>query len=274
MPFTLSHAIAVFPIKRLLGKHVALSALIIGSMTPDFAKITPQFDGILIPSDNLLGIYFFCVPVGLTVYFLYHLFMAPVIVSLLPKKLQQHLSNDLFLGRVPDIRGYVLILSIILGAATHNAWDFLTHNYGLAQHVNWMNIPLANIVGQDIMPYQSLQHLSSLIGLGVLIFFSWRWYQQKNHSSTTLSTTEKSNSWRATQKLKIFAILLISIISISAGLKGIVVSYIDTDVASLTSQLHTIIRSGIIWAAGGFISSTVIVGAIYQVTIFQVQSRY
>ena len=47
MPFTISHTVAVIPLYKYLGKFGALSALIIGSMIPDFEYIIPNFDNFM-----------------------------------------------------------------------------------------------------------------------------------------------------------------------------------------------------------------------------------
>ena len=105
MPFTVSHIVAALPLNNRLGKfnkYTALSPLIIGSMTPDIAYLTPFLVHQRMDSHSLIGIYLFCIPMGLTIYFLYHLLMAPVVVSLFPSSIQRHLNPDLFIGKLPS----------------------------------------------------------------------------------------------------------------------------------------------------------------------------
>ena len=85
MPFTLSHTVAVIPLAKYSSKYGSISPLIIGSMVPDVAYLTPILVDQRVDSHSLLGIYLFCIPMGLTLYFLYHILMAPVLVSILPK---------------------------------------------------------------------------------------------------------------------------------------------------------------------------------------------
>ncbi|HIO97312.1 MAG TPA: DUF4184 family protein, partial [Leucothrix sp.] len=141
MPFTVAHTVAVIPLVKYLGKFGALSALIIGSMTPDFSYLVPYLTHQRFESHSLLGVYLFAIPMGLTIYFLYHLLMAPVIVSILPNSVQKHLHPDLFIGRLPDIPAYTLIFSLVLGALTHISWDFFTHLYGAPQYFPSMAVP-------------------------------------------------------------------------------------------------------------------------------------
>jgi len=68
MPFTPTHVLAILPI-RLGCKQLSLVALVIGSMIPDFAlfyAIVP-YDS----SHSLEGLFGYCLPIGLWVYYLY-----------------------------------------------------------------------------------------------------------------------------------------------------------------------------------------------------------
>ena len=106
MPFTVSHIVAAIPFNNSrLGKYTALSPLIIGSMTPDVTYLIPHLLHQRLDSHSLLGIYLFCIPMGLTIYYLYHLLMAPVLVSFLPKTIQRHLNPDLLILEVVDENG-------------------------------------------------------------------------------------------------------------------------------------------------------------------------
>lgn len=265
MPFTISHTVAVIPLYKYLGKFGALSALIIGSMTPDFAYLTPYLVDQRMDSHSLLGVYLYAIPMGLTVYFLYHLLMAPVIVSLLPKVFQQHLHSDLFLGRLPNIPSYTLIFSLIVGALTHIIWDFFTHQSGIPQFIHWMDIPLTSVDGYDIMPYRVLQHFSSLFGLTLLIFWIWKWIANKN----TLPQKNKiaRNHWQAPKKLKIFTLIVLivfpSVIGIINGFRHLP----DSGLMYGIYDAQVFIRFAIVGAAAAFIISCASLGLLYQLYI-------
>ncbi len=63
MPFTLAHPAAAAPLRRF---GLVLSALVVGSMAPDFPYFLPG-----LPQDKfghtLAGVFWFCVPAGLAV---------------------------------------------------------------------------------------------------------------------------------------------------------------------------------------------------------------
>ena len=273
MPFTISHTVVAIPLYKLLGQYGALSALIIGSMTPDlayisniFLKIFWYFTDIWVDEHSIQGVFVNSIPMGLTVFFLFHLFMAPVFVSLFPKKLKQYIPAYLFIGKTPNIPFHIITLSLIIGALTHIFWDFFTHQYGIPQYINWMNQPLTSIDGYDIMPYRLLQHFSTLFGLSLLLFLIWRWYQYKNKQTPAQSTY---NYWDTPKKLKILSALFILTVSTIAGIKGGLSHLPETDVMYGIYRIQVFVRFGIVWAAGGFIASSILMGVIYKAFIYR-----
>ena len=261
MPFTVAHTVAVIPLLKYLGKFGALSALIIGSMTPDFSYFTPYLVHQRFESHSLLGVYLFAIPMGLTIYFLYHLLMAPVIVSIFPKAIQRHLHPDLFIGRLPDIPAYALIFSLVLGALTHITWDFFTHLYGAPQYISAMKVPLANVDGYDIMPYRVLQHGSTLFGMTLLTFWIWSWYAKKKNKSDMKTYSER---WQAPSYLrKLSVIVLITVPLFIAILSGMV-DLPETDVLNGMYSKQKFLSNAIVGWGKGFIISTALLGLLYQ----------
>ena len=261
MPFTVAHTVAVIPLFKYLGKFGALSALIIGSMTPDFAYFIPYLVHQRFESHSLLGVYLFAIPMGLTVYFLYHLLMAPVMVSLLPKSIQRYLHPDLFIGRLPDIPSYALIFSLVLGALTHISWDFFTHYYGAPQYISALNVPLVTIDGYDIMPYRVLQHGSSLFGMTLLTFWIWAWYAKKKNQP---GRQTYQASWQAPGYLrKLSVLVLITVPLIIAILSGMV-DLPDTDVLNGLYRKQKFLSNAIVGWGKSFIITTALLGLLYQ----------
>jgi hypothetical protein len=71
MPFTFSHPAAILPLRWLPNKYYSLTGLIIGSMTPDFEFLIRMNVG-SIYSHTLAGIFYFDIPVGIAICFLFH----------------------------------------------------------------------------------------------------------------------------------------------------------------------------------------------------------
>lgn len=273
MPFTVSHVVAVIPLYKILGKYTALSALIIGSMTPDFAYLTPFLVDQRMDSHSLIGIYLFGIPMGLTVYFIYHYLMAPVIVSTLPKSLQQFLHKDLFEGKIPNISSFTLIFSLLLGSLAHIFWDFFTHRSGLPQFISWMDTPLTSIDNYDIMPYRLLQHFSSLLGLSLLLFLIWKWYARKKLSITIIEASSEGH-WQAPDKFKRIARYTLLIIPAVIGIMNGFTNLPETDVLYGLYGAQIFIRYAILGSAAAFILSCAVLGLFYQASIYRNTKRF
>src|SRR5262244_1922382 len=99
MPFTLAHTAAVLPLARLLGKRVVFSALVIGSMTPDVAYVVPGLTRG--PSHSLPGLFWFCLPVGLASYLLFHLLLKRPLAAALPRSLREAMAP--LIARTPGL---------------------------------------------------------------------------------------------------------------------------------------------------------------------------
>ena len=71
MPFTFSHPAAVLPLLRPLGRFGSLSALVIGSMAPDFSFIVPM--GLSRAQTHApAALLTYCLPAGLLAYLVFH----------------------------------------------------------------------------------------------------------------------------------------------------------------------------------------------------------
>ena len=266
MPFTLSHTVAVIPLYKYLGKFGALSALVIGSMTPDAAYLVPFLIDQRMNSHSIIGVYLFCIPVGLTIYFLYHLLMAPVIVSILPKFIQKHLDADLFMGRLPNIPSYALLFSIVLGALTHVFWDFFTHNYGIPNYIPWMGTSLTSVDGYNIMPYRILQHFSTLLGLSLLIFWFWKWQYKKNNKVKE-DTPKTQVFWQPSANFKRNIIIFLLIASLLAGSFYGFIMMPETTVMYGIYSIQVFVRYAIVGSVAIFLINTLLLGCYYQYKI-------
>ncbi len=83
MPFTISHADAVLPFARFLGRWRVLSALVIGSMAPDFGFFLPwqlpRFE-----THSAAALLTFSLPAGLIVYWIFQRLIKTPLRQVLP----------------------------------------------------------------------------------------------------------------------------------------------------------------------------------------------
>jgi len=173
MPFTVSHAAAVFVFRRC---RLIWSAFIVGSMAPDFPYIVASTEYRQI-GHHFPGVLLFTVPTALFALWFFHAVIKRPIAGLLPAsmqaKLQPQLGNFAFAGAA---RFAAILFSIALGIATHVLWDSFTHPFTwIWWHVpwlqQWVKVPLFGITPM----FEILQYLSSFFGLLVLVIWCWHW---------------------------------------------------------------------------------------------------
>ena len=171
MPFTLAHPAAILPFRRWCRIPGALSALVIGSMSPDFV----YFLALDIDSDfshSLEGLFLFCLPASFVVFALFHLVFKRPLTALLPARMRGALQLPENVDKGGPFRqGALLLAYIFLGACTHVVWDDFTHADGFAVR----SLPLLRTVvdmggGWTLPGYRVLQYGSSVLGL----LFLWR----------------------------------------------------------------------------------------------------
>jgi hypothetical protein len=208
MPFTLSHPAAAVPLAR--GRMV-LSALVIGSMMPDLPYFIPLFANDRF-AHTLAGLFYFCVPMGLAMFWIFHRFLKLPLLSLLPVSHQARLASVATRFRFgPSDRFGFIVLSLLAGALTHVSWDLLTHSNGWGvQHLAF----LRTLFWGSFRMYLLLQYGSTVLGLALLAFWYWRWFAQAPVSPMQgimqLSVTTKLLCWAG---VSLGPLLIVSIYS-------------------------------------------------------------
>lgn len=171
MPFTFSHPAIILPLNYLSKKWFSMTGLIIGSLIPDFEyfirmKIESNY------SHTFWGIFYFDLPLGILLTFIFHNIVKTELFKNLPKKLHQRCTtyekmnwNKYFLENWK-----IVILSIIIGTISHIFWDSFTHENGF--FVKYFS-ELSNtfeIFGKQIIYLKIAQHSSTLIGAIVIAY--------------------------------------------------------------------------------------------------------
>ncbi len=224
MPALCAHPIAAIPLKRF---GLVLSALIIGSIAPDFLYFLP-----LVSSEQfghtLLGLFLFCVPAGMIALWIFHYILKYPLFSLLPDSHQQKICCILDHFRFGSGKHLLLIIfSLFLGACTHILWDSCTHYYGwTVQHVPLLSLPLLQTSQGTLKLYKVLQHGSTLVGTFVLLYWYAKWLQ-------TAPTGSIPSACRLSKTLKL---AIIGVIGVLASLIGIISGYVK--VSSIT-DIHS-----------------------------------
>jgi hypothetical protein len=171
MPFTFSHPAIVLPVYKIFKRWVSLTGLIVGSIIPDFEYFI-RMKGKSIYSHTLPGLFWYDLPLGLLVCFLFHNVVRNPLFSHLPQGLNSRLSNfkRFSWNRFFRNKWATVLICILAGAFSHLLWDHFTHERGYV-------LQLKNFLDQDVteitLPvpkYSTIQMLSSVIGLAVVIY--------------------------------------------------------------------------------------------------------
>ena len=165
MPFTVSHAAAVLPLHRYT--KLPLTALMVGSMAPDFGYIF-SYEASRQLTHSFAGLFVFCLPVGLFVWLFYVAILEKATITLLSDRWHTRFAHTDAV--TPSLIARAAI-AIVLGAVTHLLWDAFTHRGTFV--TNAIPALLARTPGFDWLPIYHLLHgLSSVLGLVILVFWA------------------------------------------------------------------------------------------------------
>jgi hypothetical protein len=179
MPFTPTHTLAALPIAWLWSRHGTFSALVIGTMVPDWPLYVP-IGPVYQLTHSLRGLFTACLPIGFALAILYHLGLKQALFQLLPAGLRARLSPYV---DVPSILRPATLLAIaaavLIGAASHIVWDAFTH-YGAwgVRLVPMLSDTLFRAGNLDIPIYMALQHGCTLVGFPVFLLAVYVWYRR------------------------------------------------------------------------------------------------
>lgn len=177
MPFTLCHPALVVPLHRCARRWTSMSALVIGSMAPDFVYFLPVAVGGMF-SHSVPGLFVYCLPAGVLVYAVYHALLRAAFMEWAPQAIAARMPADLEWPPKDRAALWTVLASLLIGAASHLAWDAFTHAHtAVVQHIGVLRAPVA--LGGHVVPlFKILQHLSSLLGFLVLAAYAAGWYRR------------------------------------------------------------------------------------------------
>ena len=126
------------------------------------------------------GLVLFCIPAGLAVLYAFHRIFKRPLVLLMPRPVRVKLWPHCGPYRLLPPRRVAWISTLIfLGAVTHVVWDGFTHEEGWApRDYPQLKAVLITVAGHEVHCFGLLQYGSSLLGLGLLAWWSWQWYRR------------------------------------------------------------------------------------------------
>ena len=177
MPFTVSHAAAVLPLHRWTRHRLPLTALMIGSMAPDFGYFFSHSASRAL-THSFVGLFAFSLPVGLIVWLFYVTVLEKATITLLSDRWHTRFAHT-------DAVTWSLIvrasLALLLGAVTHLMWDDFTHRFTWStDHFPFLMGPTPGFSWLPIFHF--LHGLSSVVGLVILWIWAHRLHRQPARS--------------------------------------------------------------------------------------------
>lgn len=179
MPFTLAHAAAALPLRRL---KLVTSALVIGTLAPDFEYFIRISDSRR-DFHHFPGLILFTAPLALIVLWLFHRLLKEPLVALAPEGLQLKLAPYMKRFAFGGVGRFAAILgSLAIGIATHLLWDSFTHpDTWTFRHIAWLRQGMViSLFGSRHFLYRCsvLQYASSILGCVALVVWFAVWYRR------------------------------------------------------------------------------------------------
>jgi hypothetical protein len=165
MPYTLSHVAAMVPCSRLLARLRVLSAVVIGSMVPDFGYLLPK-DPPRLETHSAVALLTFCLPMGMLSFWVFQRLMKTPLLSVLPDQAYMRWQPYAAPASLRSLRQWVLAAGgVLLGAGVHLVWDAFTHEESRGTRMFPELADPMFVHGHVVTGAHLLQELSSLFGV-------------------------------------------------------------------------------------------------------------
>lgn len=167
MPFTAAHPAIVIP--TLKSKWTSASAIIIGSICPDFEYfLRTEIKSTI--SHTIEGLLLFNLPVGLLIWLLFHLIVKKPLLYSFPGYFRVRLT-ELFHYKIVESRNlYIVPICLVIGSASHIIWDSFTHYNGYFVGLFGLNFPIS-FGNVEIAFYRIIQHGSTFVGIAIICLY-------------------------------------------------------------------------------------------------------
>lgn len=173
MPFTFAHPAIILPLTKVNSKYISTTALIIGSITPDFECFI-RMKAKSVYSHTLPDIFCFDIPLAVIVFFMWSIFIRRNVICNLPYAWQRKFKNESFNTLEYFTKHWpAVILSLLTGISSHLLWDSFTHSNGYFVANSSILQTVYHFTYWNISLYEIIRNISSLAGVLVLIYALW-----------------------------------------------------------------------------------------------------
>ena len=195
MPFTFAHPAIVIPCKKKAPNYLDLSALVIGSMAPDFEyflRFMPK--GTI--GHTLIGSICFDIPLVIILYLLWeYIIKRPFILSM-PHPIDKKLSFLINEKKSFTLKKVIIfIYSSLIGIYSHILWDGFTHKTGYFVMKLSLLSNKISILNYKVPVYKFLQHGSTVIGSIYIIVYLYSLMKYTDCNMKFFNKEDKVNYW-------------------------------------------------------------------------------
>ena len=229
MPFTFAHPAILIPIGY--KRRLSATALIIGSMVPDFEFFLKMRTGENI-GHHWYGILLFDVPLSIICCYVFHLILRDMLIDQSPQWLYERFNKmkEFDWHTYAKKNPATVLLSIMLGIISHLFLDAFTHEDGL--FVEKIAFLQREVMFQDFKTgmYMLLQIFGSVIGLYLIFIFI------KNLPVSKLPSPAKDHYF-----LRAFGVLATAILLLRVVLLPQFLSFWDIFMAFMGSGIYSLL---------------------------------
>jgi Domain of unknown function (DUF4184) len=196
MPLTPSHAAAAPLLQRIvrpLGITLPMSALVVGTMAPDFEYLIR-----LSPGGGewhtRVGLLVYCLPAGFATWLIFRTVIGPTLLRLLPPGLGAAAHATVAPGPTRRLIPGALA-AIAIGALSHDLWDSFTHRDGwMARQLPWLTHRVQLGPHEWVRYFSILQYVSSVLGAVAVAAMLWHWVAKQPKAARQIPEGERA--WR------------------------------------------------------------------------------
>ncbi len=172
MPFTFAHPAAILPFAY-LKKKISITGLIVGSIVPDFEYFLRLRKETSYYSHSWDGLFWFDLPFGLFICFVFHALVRNPLITNLPAPFQKRFYSFCLFNWNLHFKKYwsFILISIITGAALHIFWDFFVHNSSDYLYSIYIIKNQSENIMAEMNYYYLLWSINSLIGVIAIIIY-------------------------------------------------------------------------------------------------------
>jgi hypothetical protein len=162
VPFTFSHPAVVLPLTFLDKRKFSVTALTIGSITPDFEYFA-NFQQQSTYSHTWLGVFWFDLPVSILLYCTYNRIVKNQLIDSLPAIIRSRVNRFRSPQKTVLYKEKLLIIftSLLIGIVSHLFWDKFLHQS-------------VRLVEEPMDYYPIYWDVNSIAGAAVIAFIIWK----------------------------------------------------------------------------------------------------